>query len=268
MAGRTSAAACSTLRSAGCAKLAFIATRSRSSPSTKARQSTRTKSRLSTSRIAADCVVALRCGCVALAANKLQCLHQLFQVIISPPGPPGQRPMYAIISPARKWTCQFCDIVFKNGGKADHMRRVHPDKPVIARVGRPIIIPARKWTCQFCDIVCKNGGKADHMRRVHPDKPVIARVGRPCTNADGGTGPCGRRCNRTEDDGSSPTWKQIGYLFPRRGASAPGGCKSNQFRNALRLTASLSIPKKSKDSSAAARIASNPSMYLGGGRGT
>ena len=226
MAGRTSAAACSTLRSAGCAKLAFIATRSRSSPSTKARQSTRTKSRLSTSRIAADCVVALRCGCVALAANKLQCLHQLFQVIISPPGPPGQRPMYAIIS------------------------------------------PARKWTCQFCDIVCKNGGKADHMRRVHPDKPVIARVGRPCTNADGGTGPCGRRCNRTEDDGSSPTWKQIGYLFPRRGASAPGGCKSNQFRNALRLTASLSIPKKSKDSSAAARIASNPSMYLGGGRGT
>ena len=39
--------------------------------------------------------------------------------------------MYAIISPARKWTCQFCDIVGKGGGKADHMRRAHPDKAVI-----------------------------------------------------------------------------------------------------------------------------------------
>ena len=56
------------------------------------------------------------------------------------PRAPGPRPpglMYAIISPARKWTCEFCHKVGWGGGKADHMRVKHPAEAVIARVGRP-----------------------------------------------------------------------------------------------------------------------------------
>ena len=53
------------------------------------------------------------------------------------PGPRAPGPMYAIISPARKWTCEFCHKVGWGGGKADHMRVKHPAEAVIARVGRP-----------------------------------------------------------------------------------------------------------------------------------
>ena len=53
------------------------------------------------------------------------------------PGPRAPGPMYAITSPARKWTCEFCHKVGWGGGKADHMRVKHPAEAVIARVGRP-----------------------------------------------------------------------------------------------------------------------------------